>query len=199
VADFEAGALAKAVESSRVVPLAIDLKPSDIELPLGQFQAQAATEDGISEVLTSINAACDSPLDAPLLGKAVKKWWPDLEAGLDQIERNAAASPEESVARTDRELIEETLNTVRSLARRRSTDDDDPLDARESSFVDELVELLRREAGSPYRIAFEGSSATVSLSTPLSASLEAVAKRRAKESGFRLDFALPDDVPSQSP
>jgi hypothetical protein len=31
--NFEAGALAKAVDSSRVVPLAIDLKPSDIENP----------------------------------------------------------------------------------------------------------------------------------------------------------------------
>src|SRR3954463_13096994 len=38
--NFEAGALTKAVQSSRVIPLAVDLKPSDIELPLGQFQAQ---------------------------------------------------------------------------------------------------------------------------------------------------------------
>src|SRR4051812_44421684 len=42
--NFEAGALAKAVDSSRVVPLAIDLKPSDIENPLGQFQAQPLSE-----------------------------------------------------------------------------------------------------------------------------------------------------------
>src|SRR5689334_12254492 len=39
--NFEAGAIAKAVETSRVVPLAVDLKPSDIKPPLGQFQAQA--------------------------------------------------------------------------------------------------------------------------------------------------------------
>src|SRR5581483_8186823 len=37
--NFEAGALAKAVESSYVVPLAVDLKPTDVEIPLGQFQA----------------------------------------------------------------------------------------------------------------------------------------------------------------
>ena len=38
--NFEAGALAKAVDVSRLIPLAIDLKPSDVELPLGEFQAQ---------------------------------------------------------------------------------------------------------------------------------------------------------------
>src|SRR4051794_3511302 len=60
--NFEAGALAKAVDASRVVPLAIDLKPSDVELPLGQFQAQPATQEGLSKVLASINAACEQPL-----------------------------------------------------------------------------------------------------------------------------------------
>src|SRR4051812_30518439 len=34
--NFEAGALAKRLESSRVVPLAIDLRPSDVKQPLGQ-------------------------------------------------------------------------------------------------------------------------------------------------------------------
>jgi hypothetical protein len=37
--NFEAGALAKVVGSSRVVPLAADLKVTDVKLPLGQFQA----------------------------------------------------------------------------------------------------------------------------------------------------------------
>ena len=40
--NLQAGALAKAVDVSRVVPLAIDLAPSDVVLPLGQFQAQPA-------------------------------------------------------------------------------------------------------------------------------------------------------------
>ncbi len=67
--NFEAGALAKAVESSRVVPLAIDLKPSDIEPPLGRFQAQPASEDGICEIVRSVNAACEPQLDDARLGK----------------------------------------------------------------------------------------------------------------------------------
>ncbi len=115
--NFEAGALAKAVDSSRVVPLAIDLKPSDVQQPLGQFQAQPATETGVGEVLSSMNAACDSPLPGTRLERATAKWWPDLRAELERIEGAAqAATPEES-GRTDRELLEELLNTVRGLAR----------------------------------------------------------------------------------
>lgn len=55
--NFEAGALAKAVKISRVIPLAIDLKTTDVQLPLGQFQAQAATKEGFRAVLASLNEA----------------------------------------------------------------------------------------------------------------------------------------------
>jgi hypothetical protein len=113
--NFEAGALAKAVESSRVVPLAVDLKPSDIELPLAQFQAQEATEAGIFELVTSLNAACPAPLESQRLRNAVATWWPQLRAKLEAIAGETptpAASP-----RPERELLEELLDTVRSLVR----------------------------------------------------------------------------------
>jgi hypothetical protein len=113
--NFEAGALAKAVESTRVVPLAIDLKPSDIEMPLAQFQAQEATETGVADLLTSLNAACPSPLESSRLDNAVKTWWPQLREKLEAIER---ATPTSTVpSRTERELLEELLDTVRTVAR----------------------------------------------------------------------------------
>lgn len=117
--NFEAGALAKAVDSSRVVPLAIDLKPSDVQVPLGQFQAQPASESGLRDVLTSINAAAGSPLNDVRLERAIEKWWPDLESNLQRIEEehSALASQSGTPARSDRELLEEVLDTVRSLAR----------------------------------------------------------------------------------
>jgi TIR domain len=65
--NFEAGALAKHVGSSRVVPLAIDLTPSDVTPPLGQFQAKQATKDGIREVVESINEVCEGGLPAERL------------------------------------------------------------------------------------------------------------------------------------
>ncbi len=113
--NFEAGALAKAVESSRVIPLAVDLKPSDIEPPLGHFQAQPATEDGIHAVVRAINGACEPRLEDARLEKAFAKWWPDLKEKLEAIEQATPTPVGES--RSDRELLEETLDTVRGIAR----------------------------------------------------------------------------------
>jgi hypothetical protein len=113
--NFEAGALAKAVESSRVIPLAVDLKPSDIEPPLGHFQAQPSAEDGIHAIVRAINATCEPRLEDARLEKSFAKWWPDLMERLRAIEQAAPTPAGES--RSDRELLEETLDTVRGIAR----------------------------------------------------------------------------------
>lgn len=116
--NFEAGALAKAVDSSRVVPLAIDLKPSDIANPLGQFQAQSADEAGIAAMVQSINQATDNPLNEELLGRSVAKWWPDLQEELTSMGKEADAPRKPArPPRSERELLEEVLETVRSMAR----------------------------------------------------------------------------------
>jgi len=118
--NFEAGALAKAVDLSRVIPLAIDLKPSDVQLPLGQFQAQPATAEGLRAVVASLNDALgERRLPDDLLVSALEVWWPRLASQLTTIEQQTSTTA--PPVRTERELLEETLNTVRSLAR--SVDD----------------------------------------------------------------------------
>jgi TIR domain len=118
--NFEAGALAKSVDSSRVVPLAIDLSLADIKNPLGQFQGSLLTKEGLSEVVVSINACCDQSISTNRLEKSFEKWWPDLESELkefaEQGQSEIGSTPTEH-ARDDRELLEEVLTTVRSLTR----------------------------------------------------------------------------------
>jgi hypothetical protein len=54
--DFEAGALSKSVDKSRVVPFLIDLSPSDVPRgPLAQFQAILPTEDGVLRLARAMN------------------------------------------------------------------------------------------------------------------------------------------------
>jgi hypothetical protein len=115
--NFEAGALAKAVGSARVVPLAIDLKVTDMKLPLAQFQAQPGTEAGVLAVLRSLNGSCERPLAEERLKRAFDRWWDELEPQLAKIinENSKAAGPAAS-ERTDRDLLEEILATVRSSA-----------------------------------------------------------------------------------
>jgi hypothetical protein len=106
--NFEAGAVAKVIDESRVVPLAIDLKLADLKPPLGHFQAKDISKPGIMAVLESLNALAERPV-SNLVG-ACEKWWPDLEPKLA-----TPASEAESAApvRDDRELLEEILATVR--------------------------------------------------------------------------------------
>ena len=112
--NFEAGALAKAVDSSRLIPLAIDLRPSEIEIPLGQFQSQPLTEAGVQEVAASLNSLAANRLKEDLLIRAVAKWWPELHTQIEDILSQPGADPRPDT-RSDRELIEETLSAVRSL------------------------------------------------------------------------------------
>jgi RNA polymerase sigma factor (sigma-70 family) len=142
--NFEAGALAKAVELSRVIPLAIDLTPSDIALPLGQFQAQEATREGIQAVVLSINAALgDEKLDDGLLRKSFDLWWPELESQLTTIEGECDESA--APVRSDRELLEETLDTVRALAREQLNSGPLP-SAREALMTDQQRRVAIRKA-----------------------------------------------------
>jgi hypothetical protein len=117
--NFEAGAVAKAVDASRLVPLAVDLTPSEIELPLGQFQAQPLDVPGMTKVVESINSNLKRPLTKEHLSKAVQMWWSDLNAKLEQITKQIAKQPsatsDAASRRTDRDILEELLLSVRGL------------------------------------------------------------------------------------
>ena len=189
--NFEAGAIAKAVDVSRVVPLAIDLKPSDISLPLGQFQGQPATEDGIGTVLESLNAASVPPLQDALLERAAAKWWPDLETELATIQqRYSQASPVPS-GRSDRELLEETLDTIRSLARRSSFrgSGEDPI-PRAHPAVREIARLLETSMGDDFVSIRHARSRALGLSTKvlIPDEVREEAERLAAIYAIRLDY-----------
>lgn len=115
--NFEAGALAKSVGAGRVIPLAIDLKQAEISMPLGQFQAQQANKEGIRMAVASINSVSPSPLPDELLAKMFEKWWPDLRKSFEQIAKKKQPPATELDARKDRELLEEIVDTMRSLSR----------------------------------------------------------------------------------
>ncbi len=98
-----------------MVPLAIDLKPSDIAPPLGHFNGQAASESGMGAIVRAVNAMCEQPLEESRLDATFSKWWPDLDAKIQEIEADTPAPAGDT--RDVRELVEETLDLVRGLTR----------------------------------------------------------------------------------
>jgi TIR domain len=88
---FESGELAKALTESRVCPLLFDLEPRDLPAPLAQFSAVQSNEQGIYQLVRTINRhleakdGIDLRLDDELLHRTFVKWWPELENALRSL------------------------------------------------------------------------------------------------------------------
>jgi len=111
--NFEAGALSKALDASRVTPLLFGVRPTDLQGPLGQFQATRSDQDDIWKLVRSVNRHC-SPimLEEDRLREAFDKWWPGLEAQLKILAnepRVAHPSPVDTSA-----VLQEMLVLIRS-------------------------------------------------------------------------------------
>ncbi|HLG13462.1 MAG TPA: TIR domain-containing protein [Blastocatellia bacterium] len=81
---FEAGALSKQLDESRVVPLLIDLDATDLDGPLIQFQCASFTEGDVLKLLASVNGCMNPSLPESELRAAFSKWWPDLRNSISQ-------------------------------------------------------------------------------------------------------------------
>ncbi len=113
---FEAGAVAKSIDSARVVPFLTDLAPSDVPEPLGQFQGVSADSDGVTKLVASVNEArvhADLPIRSETsLHKTLQKWLPDLLQDLGRVDPGSAVA-----SRSVPDMLEEVLDGVRSLLR----------------------------------------------------------------------------------
>ena len=109
---FEAGALTKSLETSRVIPLLLDLEFSDVSGPLAQFQSKKLSRQGIGEVVQSIQKVAEKP-DAPeRAAKLFENLWPALETQLAAIPKEP---PAEREVRPTTEILEELVASVRAL------------------------------------------------------------------------------------
>jgi hypothetical protein len=112
---FEAGALSKALKSSRVCPILLDITPVDLKGPLAQFQATLFERADMAKLLKTINASLEvGRLPEDQLQESLDLWWPKLESAVAGI---TASKMKVEVQRNDRELLEEVVDTVRRLAR----------------------------------------------------------------------------------
>ncbi|MEW5982208.1 MAG: hypothetical protein AB1806_07535 [Acidobacteriota bacterium] len=109
---FEAGALAKSMQDSRVIPILLDLEIRDITGPLAQFQAKKVDRSGLVEVVQSLNQLSQHPVPEDRVKQLFDALWPDLEKKMTAIP--TAAGPAKAT-RPQPEILEELVASVRSL------------------------------------------------------------------------------------
>ena len=112
---FEAGALSK-TSDAHVCTFLLDINPTDIKPPLGQFQHTLFSKDDIRKLIHTINnkiiAQNEKTISEKDIDEIFEIFWPRLEERLNEIKNQETKTIEP--ARTDRELLEEILQTVRS-------------------------------------------------------------------------------------
>ncbi len=110
---FESGAISKTVEKPFVCTLLIGMEPSDVSGPLAQFQATKPTKEDLLQLLKTLNKALkESALKESQVEATFELCWPKLKEKLDNL---PADGPAGRPHRTDRELLEELVDSVRSM------------------------------------------------------------------------------------
>ncbi|MDB2438984.1 toll/interleukin-1 receptor domain-containing protein [Hellea sp.] len=120
---FEAGALAKNVSRSKVIPILIDAKEIDLsKSPLFGFQYSEMTKDGIFGVMRSIYNSLPEPIiDRDTLTKCLEKWWADLEKNFGDLKKPKPVIKKKNLSEGDRiERIEETMSDMLTMLSRMS-------------------------------------------------------------------------------
>jgi hypothetical protein len=112
---FEAGALAKQLSDSHVVPYLIGIGPSDLPAgPLNQFQCAPADREGSLRLVQDLNTCLgEDGLELDRLTRAFEKNWADLARELGEL-------PESPVAPSSRpvhDMVAEILDTLRDWSR----------------------------------------------------------------------------------
>jgi len=117
--NFEAGALGKSVDKSRVCPVLYKIKRSEIQGPILQFQSTIFEKDDVFKLLKSINDSCDGQaIPEARLEKAFDVWWPSLEKDLDAIPEESPAEEVKKEKHTSTTAhIDKILEEVLELSR----------------------------------------------------------------------------------
>lgn len=113
---FEAGALSK-TKDAIVCTFLLDVNATDVTPPLSIFQNTKFEKEDLRKLLHSINKKIEESGERPIpektLNQAFEKFYPELKEELEKIIHETFES--KTTKRPDRDILEEILETVRSI------------------------------------------------------------------------------------
>lgn len=114
---FEAGALSKTMEKTFVTPFLFDIKRSEVQGPILQFQSTIFNKDDIKKMVQTLNKACgDTGISEQRLDKSFKVWYPTLEDELNAL-KNESLNINEEIKTEDVNHSSEILEEILELSR----------------------------------------------------------------------------------
>jgi len=103
--NYEAGALAKSLGRSRVIPYTIGLRAGELlEGPIGRFQAVASDEAGTWTLVRTLNQLSPKPQSEAFVREDFELWWPRLHEKLLQA-KSGHALEDDAELPSDRALL----------------------------------------------------------------------------------------------
>jgi len=116
---FEAGALSKTMDKSFVSPFLFDIKRSEVDGPILQFQSTIFEKSDLKKLIKTLNKACEKDgLASDRLNKAFDVWYPTLEAELNKLKDSEPEVAEDSgSAELESPRAQEILEEILDLSR----------------------------------------------------------------------------------
>lgn len=115
---FEAGALSKTMEKSFVTPFLFDIKRSEVQGPILQFQSTIFQKEDIRRMMKTLNNACgESGISEKQLDKAFEVWYPSLEESLNKLKTDIEPVNDNKKGKKEiqsSEILEEILELSRN-------------------------------------------------------------------------------------
>jgi predicted nucleotide-binding protein len=113
--NFEAGSASRAVDPGSLIPILIDLAPSDVTGPLAGFQSRVLDHRGVTQLVLDLNKRLNEPLDNQRLDQLIDIWLPILLTRLGEIQLPEPTA--DRLLRSDRDIVEEILEQIRDLTK----------------------------------------------------------------------------------
>jgi hypothetical protein len=136
---FEAGALSKSLDKSKVCTVLFGIEATDVKGPLTIFQHTKFQKDDFRKLVKAINAAGgEAKLDDTVFDSVFEMWWPRLEEEITAI-LSGHDEKDEAPNRSERDMLEEILELTRIGTRNKRAGNEIP-----PEIIIELVEGLDR-------------------------------------------------------
>lgn len=143
---FEAGALSKTMDKSFVSPFLFDIKRSEVNGPILQFQSTVFQKEDIKKLIYTLNKACgESGIADARLEKSFDVWYPPLEQELNKLKNVPDELGEIKKHETDKAHTSEILEEILDLSRNNQKLLRNP-DTKSNEGLEEVKKMLQEQA-----------------------------------------------------